>query len=655
MTRYTPILIGLLFLLASCGTRVTPTPAPTSTPTLLPTDTPEPTATSTPGPLTAQAIFERVSPAIAFVDTGVTTGTGVLSEQGYLVTNAHVVWPFESVRVVFPDGTEIANAPVIGFDLMGDLAVVGPLDVKLPGLPLVDGESQVIGSKAYLIGYPGEVDKFPKASISQGLISRMREWEPAGITYLQSDARIAGGQSGGALVSERGEVIGISGFSFAEAEFVLAASAADVWPRIQALIAGEDVDQLGDRMLFKVAPKERHTVVVKNQRNWPAFVVNEPTGTEFEVQLSSLDDYAFVINDIFGEVVGSSNDSEVGANSASFEIEQKAPYFITIVPTSDFAGTAVTLIGSEPIWQLRDPDDGQVIRRGHTKTGSIDIPGEFDAYQIVLQAGEEINIKVDSVMIDAVLALYLYEALDPNNAIAVDDDSGRGVFGTNPEITFQAPKSGIYEVVVVGATDNVGGYFITVDAPYVGAPTAIVPTPTVTPIASDAGDMKQYRFEGRPHFSIQYPADWLDEATTDEIRNACELVAACFALPGDAVVLVIVIEDLQENGLGGISQEEYVNGIIDMLQAQAPEFELIERQPMTTASGQQVEEIEYQVGQREQLRIRRLIHVRNDVGFNATYVFAPRPEDVELEEDQKVFWDEIDRIIEYSFDSFGVD
>lgn len=40
-----------------------------------------------------------------------------------MVTNAHVVWPFETVRVTFPDGSEHLDVPVIGWDLMADLAI----------------------------------------------------------------------------------------------------------------------------------------------------------------------------------------------------------------------------------------------------------------------------------------------------------------------------------------------------------------------------------------------------------------------------------------------------------------------------------------------------------------------------------------------------
>src|SRR5687767_15029955 len=65
------------------------------TPTVTPTRTPRPTvtATATPAPLSPPEVFERVSPSVAFVETPSGTGSGLLLEGGYLLTNAHVVWP----------------------------------------------------------------------------------------------------------------------------------------------------------------------------------------------------------------------------------------------------------------------------------------------------------------------------------------------------------------------------------------------------------------------------------------------------------------------------------------------------------------------------------------------------------------------------------
>ena len=195
------------------------------------------------------------------------------------MTNAHVVWPFRQARIVFPDGSEFLDTPVVAWDQLSDLAVLGPIEVEARPLALVDGEDIAIGSDTYLIGYPGEGEEFPQPTITRGLVSRIREWEPAGITFFQTDAAITGGQSGGALVSARGEVIGISEFRFTDAGFGLVESAADLTPLINGIIAGETVSEVGDRNPLAGRGRKEHKVKFKNAWDTKAFVLNEPLDT----------------------------------------------------------------------------------------------------------------------------------------------------------------------------------------------------------------------------------------------------------------------------------------------------------------------------------------------------------------------------------------
>ena len=62
-----------------------------------------------------------------------------MNQGGYVLTNAHVVWPPQDVRVVFLDGSEHPAGLVLKWELMGDLAVIGPLDTDIPPLTLEDG------------------------------------------------------------------------------------------------------------------------------------------------------------------------------------------------------------------------------------------------------------------------------------------------------------------------------------------------------------------------------------------------------------------------------------------------------------------------------------------------------------------------------------
>jgi S1-C subfamily serine protease len=355
-------------------TTATPTPTVTATFTPTPTSTPTPTHTPTPGPLTVEQIFERVSPSMAFIETPAGTGSGVLIADGYVVTCAHVVWPSRNVRVVLPDGSEHTDVPVQNWDLMVDVAVVGPLDTGAAPARLVDGEHLAIGSDVFLIGYPGETGRFPQPTITSGLFSRLREWEPAGISYLQTDATIAGGQSGGVLVSEDGEVIGISGVIFA-GEFALVASAADVSSRVERLIAGEDVSGLGERRLPEGGGQFEHSMVLESLWHETAYVLNEPGGTNVDVTIESDSDVYFHVRPAVGEELLAVDDDVGDRESGSVKTELDIPHLVIVGQwTEDTAD--VKLTSNQGLTPYDDVDDGVVIGVDETLLAAIDYPGD---------------------------------------------------------------------------------------------------------------------------------------------------------------------------------------------------------------------------------------------------------------------------------------
>jgi serine protease Do len=145
-------------------------------------------------------------------------GTGfVISSTGYIVTNEHVVRDSERLQVRMSDGREL-DACVQGFDATTDIALLKvrslrPLDV----LPLGDPSSVRAGDPVFVIGNPFGFDH----SVSAGILSakdRIVERQSASETtttapyafYLQTDAAINMGNSGGPLLSRQGFVIGVA-------------------------------------------------------------------------------------------------------------------------------------------------------------------------------------------------------------------------------------------------------------------------------------------------------------------------------------------------------------------------------------------------------------------------------------------------------------
>lgn len=411
------------------------------------------TSATTAEQVSSARIFEMVSPAIAYIHTGISSGSGVLVEGGYVVTNAHVVWPFDTVRVAFPDGTAIRDVPVIGWDLLVDLAVLGPVPVHVEPVPLLDGENIPIGSEVYLIGYPAEVEAYPQTTMTRGILSRLREWEPVGITYFQTDAAITGGQSGGALVSETGAVIGISGFR-AFVEFGLAASSADLLPRVRQLIAGGDPSGLGKREFNRDGGARLYRLTSRNYGD--AYIISEPAGTAIEIRFTGAEDVGFQILDKYGNEHA---DTETG--SLSFVTRGYGPLFL--IPS--YVSGEVTLESSHSLVQFDDPDRGRRIKVGEILHGNIDFPTNVDYFFLYLEKDEKVEIVARSILANTQLTVWGYQG-DTLEVWIRDENSGGGLFGGDARIVFQAPFTGEYYVDVANVHSRSyapAGYLVSVD------------------------------------------------------------------------------------------------------------------------------------------------------------------------------------------------
>jgi S1-C subfamily serine protease len=140
------------------------------------------------------------------------TGSGfILSAEGRIVTNAHVVAGVDRVNVTLKDG-RVLEGKVMGVDRVTDIAVVKVDGKNLPILKLGDSDRLVPGEWAIAIGNPLGLDN----TVTVGIISAMdRTSSQVGISdkrvnFIQTDAAINPGNSGGPLLNARGEVIGIN-------------------------------------------------------------------------------------------------------------------------------------------------------------------------------------------------------------------------------------------------------------------------------------------------------------------------------------------------------------------------------------------------------------------------------------------------------------
>ncbi len=559
--------------------------------------------------MSAEEVYRLVSPSIPFIETDAGTGSGILIEGGFVVTNYHVVWPYESAWVVFPDGTELQGVPVVGWDPMADLAVLGPVGVSARPLDLDDGEDMAIGSELYLVGYPAEVDLFPEPSITRGILSRFREWDSLGMTYLQTDATIAGGQSGGALVTSSGSVVGISGFSFSEADFGLAASSADVAPIVEDLKRGEFTSGLGDRRLPAGPGGTQVEVDLRNFWDTRIFVLHATAGTVLRVEMEGLGDGWFHVSDPFGSLL-EVNEIFSGLESGEVELQYGGTYFLQAEMASGDSGN-FDLTSSVSLRNINDPDDGRTVEVGETVAGSLDYFDDWDWYSIYLDEGETVRIHTDSLLVDPIVYVDFPESRI--NQVVSDDDSGGGLFGTNAELVYRAPMTGEYHIAVTEAAGwpYAGGYYLSVETARQGTETVYVP-PGPEVVDSPFGSMVVFEDPSK-RFRVEVPQAWT-ELETDPLES--EVFSAID--PGGRTVVLVVMELLSDLGIGDLTLSGYADIIESTVLIPSGTAE-IERESVQTAQGLSAIRFEVLISDERAIR---LIYVTDDgIAFSITYSF----------------------------------
>ena len=148
------------------------------------------------------------------------SGSGfVISDDGYIVTNYHVISGASNVSVVIPGYGEPIEAEVVGTDSKMDIAVLKVItEEKLPHIILGDSDLLQVGELAVAIGNPfGEL----AGTVTVGVISALNREitiDSTVYTLLQTDASINSGNSGGPLVNSYGEVIGVTNAKMNSAE-----------------------------------------------------------------------------------------------------------------------------------------------------------------------------------------------------------------------------------------------------------------------------------------------------------------------------------------------------------------------------------------------------------------------------------------------------
>ena len=481
--------VGLGLLLVSCSGSTTPnTETSPTTETVAPSTTQEVTVevveTASVPVLAAADIYKQLSPSIVYIDTPDGTGSGIILSNGYVLTNAHVVSLHEYVRVWGADGDHF-SVPVYARDWSRDLALVGPFSTSLPAVNFAEPRELLPGEPVYLIGFPGEGEVAPVASITAGLVSRMRSNACTGLDFIQTDALIAGGQSGGALLDAGGNLVGVSGLGgFTEANFGLVLSGANAITGLAALESGvlpligtpigeatrqettlapiDDnkflitIDQPGTSVEVTVAPGGFEDVWVDLTDLYGAMPITESQEGIIDYlyqdpREEDLDDFGAVEEDLIGYYTDLYYDGE----ETLYATLDPGTYLVWVGSLED-EYLDVTVTSSHPLLPMVDDEEpSQPLKLGSWTDGIIGHLTDIDRLEIDLVAGEAVRIRVDSLA-DPVMNVY-YQ----NTLVASNDDSRSGLYGSAPEVRFTPAQTGTYEIDVSFYDNATDGYRVT--------------------------------------------------------------------------------------------------------------------------------------------------------------------------------------------------
>ena len=175
-----------------------------------PPDTP-----SQPGGLPLQEIYEKNIPSVVSIISdsreGRSTGTGVvLSSDGLLITNAHVVEGAMQLSVILHDGST-RKAYLVGQDRVSDLAVLYVQAENLTPAAFGDSDSLRVGDSVAAIGDPLGIEL--RGTMTNGIVSAINRNITVGgrtMTVIQTNAALNSGNSGGPLINCYGQVVGIN-------------------------------------------------------------------------------------------------------------------------------------------------------------------------------------------------------------------------------------------------------------------------------------------------------------------------------------------------------------------------------------------------------------------------------------------------------------
>ena len=151
--------------------------------------------------------IETLANSIATVRVGLGHGSGFfVGEDGHLITNQHVVGNAKQVQIITSTGIEV-QGEVVATSKARDVALI-KTPIRTPNAVYLEPVLPPIASEVYAVGTP--IDESLSMTVTKGIISAVRKDTASGKLFIQADAAISPGNSGGPLFDAKGSVIGVS-------------------------------------------------------------------------------------------------------------------------------------------------------------------------------------------------------------------------------------------------------------------------------------------------------------------------------------------------------------------------------------------------------------------------------------------------------------
>jgi len=414
-------------------------------------------------------IYEQASPAVVTIDTDKANGSGtIISADGMVLTNAHVVSDDKTVTIIMADGKKVP-ADVIGFGEDGlDLAVVKMRDQRnLPTIPLATPGSIKVGQIAYAIGNP--FGQF-QGTFTVGIVSRIDK--DRGL--IQTDAAINPGNSGGPLLNSAGELIGVNtsiftrgqgggniGIGFAISIDKVPNFLAEVRAGRAPLVSQRRGGIFGSQQPKKAALNgpiingkltEKSSILPVDNSFFDLYTFEGKAGQQVTIDMKSsdIDSYLILLGPDQREI--SQDDDGGGQKDAQIVATLPTDGTYTLLANSYEARQSgsytLELKGSDPSQNPPPaPESKNIILR---EEGVLDQTASvlesdnslYREYNFEGRAGQSVTITLESSEFDPYLALFA-----PNKRLITENDDVDDQ-SKNAAITVTLPVTGTYRVIV---------------------------------------------------------------------------------------------------------------------------------------------------------------------------------------------------------------